>query len=147
MTINYNDKDVVSHDGVAAVIKNKNGDILMQEHIKYGFWTIPVGKIEIGQNIIDGLRQEIFEECNLKILEYVEIAHKDFFYKRDGNDVTVSSHLFEITKYSGEMKNMEPQKHKQQIFMPIQKIITLPYLSDLTLLYLNHIGINRIARI
>lgn len=147
MTINYNAEDVVNHDGVAAIIKNGDGDILMQEHTKYGFWTIPVGKVKEGQNIIDGLKQEILEECNLKVLECTEIACRDYFYKRNGNNVKVASHLFEITKYDGEMKNMEPLKHKQQVFISIQEIIKLPYLSDLTLLYLNQLGISREAHI
>jgi ADP-ribose pyrophosphatase YjhB (NUDIX family) len=147
MNINYNAEDVVSHDGIAAVIKNKDGDILMQEHVKYGFWTIPVGKVKEGQSIIDGLKQEILEECNLEILECVEIARQDYLYERNGSDVKVASHLFEITKYNGEMKNTEPLKHKQQIFMPIKDISELPFLSDLTLLYLSQIGINRQAHI
>lgn len=147
MNINYNEEDIVSHDGIAAVIKNKEGDILMQEHVKYGFWTIPVGKVKEGQNIIDGLKQEILEECDLEILECAEIARQDYLYERNGNDVKVASHLFEVTKYNGEMKNTEPLKHKQQIFMSIKDISKLPFLSDMTLLYLKQIGINRPAHI
>ena len=41
--VNYNMEDIVSHHGVAAVVKDRRGKILMQEHVKYGFWTIPVG--------------------------------------------------------------------------------------------------------
>ncbi|MFA5020670.1 MAG: NUDIX domain-containing protein [Patescibacteria group bacterium] len=147
MAINYNAEDIVDHDGIAAVIKNERGDILVQEHVKYGFWTIPVGKVKGGQSIIDGLKQEILEECDLEILECAEITHQDYFYKRGENDVKVVSHLFEITKYSGEMRNAEPLKHKQQIFMPLQEIEKLPFLSDLTLLYLKLIGINREAHL
>ena len=147
INIKYNDEDVVSHDGVAAVIKNGNGDILVQEHIKYGFWTIPVGKVKKDQDVVDGLKQEIFEECNLRIEKFIELTVKDYLYLRNENHVTVHSHLFEIVEYSGEMKNMEPKKHKQQIFMSIKEIKALPYLSDLTLLYLNQIGFDRPARI
>lgn len=147
MNINYNEEDIVNHDGIAAIIKNKEGDILMQEHVKYGFWTIPVGKVKEGQSIIDGLKQEILEECDLEIIECVEIAHQDYFYERNGNDIKVASHLFEVTKYNGEMKNTEPLKHKQQIFMSIKDVSKLPFLSDMTLLYLKQIGINRQAHI
>lgn len=143
MPINYNAEDLTDHDGIAAVIKDKDGNILMQEHVKFGFWTIPVGKVKKDQSIFDGLKQEIFEECNLEVIEYNELICKDYFYIRNGANVKVTSHLFEITKYSGEMKNLEPLKHTQQIFMPTEKIIGLPYLSDLTLLYLNQIGVNR----
>lgn len=147
MGIKYNNEDVIDHDGVAAVIKNAAGEVLVQEHVKYGFWTIPVGKVKTGQDVQSGLKEEILEECNLDIHESKELCVKDYFYERNGRTVKVVSHLFEVLKYSGEMKNTEPNKHRQQLFMPINRIVELPYLSDLTLLYLNQIGFNRPARI
>jgi ADP-ribose pyrophosphatase YjhB (NUDIX family) len=119
----------------------------MQEHVKYGFWTIPVGKVKEDQNVIEGLKQEIREECNLEVEEYKELIEKNYLYERDGHDVKVISHLFEITKYSGELENMEPAKHREQKFLPLEKIKELPYLSDLTLLYLEQLGFKRETRI
>ncbi len=147
MNIKYNKEDVVSHHGVAAVIKNQKGDILIQEHTKYGFWTIPVGKVKEGQDVIDGLREEILEECNLKVEEQKELMVKDYYYNREGKEITVTSHLYEIIKFSGEMKNLEPLKHKQQLFMPIEEIKRLPYLSDMTLLYLEQLNFIRESRL
>jgi len=144
--INYNPEDIVSHDGIAAILKNEKGEILMQEHAKYGFWTIPVGKVTKDQSVEDGLKQEIFEECNIQIEAYKEIVKRNYKYNRDGNDVLVISHLFDILKYSGEVKNNEPQKHIQQIFISVEEIKKLPYLSDLTLLYLETLGIERNPR-
>lgn len=141
--INYNAEDIVDHYGVAVVIKNKKGEILMQEHMKYGFWTIPVGKVKKGQSVEEGLKEEIFEECNIFIEEFKEIATKEYSYDRNEKNVKVFSHLFEIVKWSGKMKNNEPKKHKTQIFMPLEKIKRLPYLSDLTLLYLETLGFKR----
>ena len=37
MEANYNSEDLFDHHGVSAVIKNKDGEVLMQEHVKYGF--------------------------------------------------------------------------------------------------------------
>ena len=119
----------------------------MQEHVKYGFWTIPVGKVKGDQNVINGLKQEILEECNLQVKECKEIIVKDYFYERNGKNVKVISHLYEILKYSGEMENLEPMKHKQQMFLPIEQVKKLPYLSDLTLLYLEQLGFKRQARL
>ena len=140
MKINYNSEDLLDHHGVTAVIKNLAGEILMQEHVKYGFWTLPVGKVKQNQSIMDGLKQEIQEECNLQINECKEIIMKDYFYERNGKNVKVTVHLFEI-------QNLEPNKHKQQIFLPIEKILKLPYLSDTTLLYLDQLGFSRQAHI
>jgi ADP-ribose pyrophosphatase YjhB (NUDIX family) len=146
-SINYTSEDVLSHHGIAAIIKNEKGEILMQEHVKYGFWTIPVGKVKSEQSVEAGLKEELFEECNILINEFKELIVKNYNYNRNGNDVLVISHLFEILKYQGEIKNNEPQKHKQQKFISISEILKLPYLSDLTLLYLELIGLKRQAKI
>lgn len=141
MPINYNAEDLQDYDGIAAVIRNEKGEILMQEHVKFGFWTIPVGKVKKDQSIVEGLKQEVLEECDLEILEYVQMASGNYEYLREGINVKVAAHLFEITKYSGEMKNMEPLKHTEQKFMPLEQIVRLPHLSDMTLLYLEKLGI------
>jgi len=147
MSINYNSEDLADHAGVAAVIKNEAGEILMQEHVKYGCWTIPVGKVKEGQDIVDGLRQEIMEECGLEIIEFSEMTRQNFLYEREGKKVKVAGYLFEITKYVGEPQNMEPLKHNQQLFLSIEEIAVLAYLSDMTLVFLETLGVNRRARI
>ncbi|MEK6856152.1 MAG: NUDIX hydrolase [Nanoarchaeota archaeon] len=139
----YNQEDLIDHHGVSAIIKDDKGKILMQEHVKYGFWTIPVGKVMQNQDVKEGLKQEVFEECNIKVLECKEIFYKLYEYIRNGKNVKVYTHLFEITKYSGEVKNKEPHKHKKQLFMEIKDIMKLPYLSDTSLLYLETIGLKR----
>ena len=145
--ITYNREDVVDHRGIAAVIKNEQGEILMQEHVKYGFWTIPVGKVKYGQNILEGLKEEIFDECNLVIKRFKEITSRNFIYQRNGKRVIVSSHLFEVVEYSGVMKNNEFEKHSTQLFMDLERIKKLPYLSDMTLLYLETLGFKRNAHL
>ena len=81
--INYNSEDMVNHHGIGAIIKNEKGQILMQDHVKYGFWTLPVGKVKPYQSIFGGLKEEIFEECNLSIEEVKKILTKDYFYVRN----------------------------------------------------------------
>ena len=147
MSVKYNSEDIVDHHGIAAVIKDKKGRILMQEHAKYDFGTIPVGKVKNGQSIEEGLKQEIFEECNLIVKKFKEIISKNYVYNRNGNNVVVNSHLFEVLEYEGKMKNNESKKHKKQIFLSLEKIRELAYLSDLTLLYLETQGIIREAKI
>jgi len=145
--IKYNKEDLADHYGVCAVIKDSQGRILMQNHVKYGFWTIPVGKVDFGKNIEEGLKQEIFEECGLVIEKMKELVAKDYEYERNGKKVRVLAHLFEIIKYSGQIQNKEPQKHKEQKFVALEEIKKLPHLSDLTLLYLSIMGFNREAKL
>ncbi len=141
--INYTSEDLKDHDGISAIIKDEKGRILMQEHIKYGFWTIPVGKAKLGQSVVEALKEETFEETNLNVIDCRELLIKVFNYVRDGIPVKVTAHLFEVTNYSGELQNNEPHKHKQQIFMSLDEIMKLPYISNMTNLYLKSIGYDR----
>ena len=145
--INYNSEDLKDHDATSAIIKDDKGRILIQEHVKYGFWTIPIGKVRPGQAVIDGLKEEVFEETNLKVIDCKELISKVYDYDRNGTVVKVTAHVFEITEYEGQLKNMEPHKHSQQLFMSIDDIIKLPYISDTTVLYLSTLGIKRGNRI
>ncbi len=143
MTISYTPEDLHDHHGVGAVITNENGEILMQKHVKFDFWTIPVGKVKKGQDVQQGLAQELLEECDIIVEDCQEIATKDFSYMRNGKQVLVSGHLFAVHRYSGAIKNKEPHKHTQQLFMKIEDILTLPLLSDFTLFYLEQRGLHR----
>ena len=68
-------------------------------------------------------------------------------YERKGKNVTVNGHLFEVINYSGILENKEPEKHLHQLFMPVDKIRSLSYLSDMTLLFLKINGFERKDRI
>lgn len=145
--INYTPEDLVDHNAVAAIIKDKNGNILMQDHVKFGFWTIPIGKAHPNQSPRTAIKQEIFEECNLHLKKFQKIGTKKYYYVRDGKDVHLTLHLYEIFSYSGDLENKEPHKHRQQKFLPLEKIKTLQYLSDATIFYLEKIGYKRPAKL
>jgi len=129
----YTLDDLSDHHGVSAIIYDENGNkILVQLHVKFNFWTIPVGKVDQGQKVIDGLKMELKEECGIVPTNFKKIASFTKYYTRDGKKVKVIQHLFEVNKYSGTVKNMEPQKHKKQLFMSIEEIKKLNYISDAT---------------
>jgi 8-oxo-dGTP diphosphatase len=57
----------------AFILKDKKLLIVKKspyENIDAGLWTIPGGKIEKDESIIDGLKREIKEEVNLEISNY-----------------------------------------------------------------------------
>jgi ADP-ribose pyrophosphatase len=57
----------------AFIIKNNKLLIVKKspyENIDAGLWTIPGGKIEKDEPIIDGLKREVKEEVNLEISDY-----------------------------------------------------------------------------
>ena len=134
--IKYTEEDLKDHIGISAVIKDNQGRVLMQNHVKYGFWTLPVGKALPEQTVEDCLKEELFEECGINVEEFRFLLKREFIYDRHGHKVTVVKYLYEITRYSGEIKNKEPHKHSEQKFMAINEIKKLPHLSDATLLYL-----------
>ena len=143
MKIAYTAEDLKDHHAIGVIITNKQGEILVQKHVKYGFWTIPVGKVKQEQKVEEALREEMQEECNIEVRSWEEIATKTYVYERNGKNVTVPLHLFQIFSFEGIIKNNEPHNHTTQIFLPIEKIKELPYLSDATLLFLETKGIYR----
>ena len=145
MAVKYNKSDLVDHQGVSAVIKNSVGEILMQDHVKYGFWTIPVGKTKEGQSVIEAIKEEVFEECNLIVEDLKEIAFREIEYTREGKKMIVPAYVFEILKYSGKLQNKESEKHREQKFVSLEEIKKMPYLSDSTVMFLESIGFKREA--
>ena len=119
--IEYNEEDVIDRNGVSAIIKNEKGEILMQEHSKFGFWTIPIGKVNTNEDLIEGLKEKVFEETNFKVKECKKIKSKTYKYQRNGKKVNVTANVYEIKK--------------------------LPYLSDSTIIYLGHLGFKREAQL
>ena len=145
--ITYTAEDLENHDAVAAVIKDSQGNILVQDHVKFGFWTIPIGKAKPGQTPEEGLRQELKEECGINVVEFRKIGTKVKEYERNGKIVKLTVHLYDVHSYRGKIENKEPTKHRTQKFMTVQEIMKLPYLSDSIILYLQHIGHPRQAQL
>jgi ADP-ribose pyrophosphatase YjhB (NUDIX family) len=143
MMVEYTGEDLADHHGVSAIISDGQGNILMQEHVKYGFWTIPIGKVAIREDVVEGIRQEVLEECGITAEKIVEVMHREFFYERGGRKQKIITYLFAIMTYSGTPTNKEPLKHRQQIFMSVDDIQKLSYLSDATVLFLESLGIHR----
>jgi len=81
--INYTEEDLEDHNGMGAVIKDDKGQILVQEHVKYGFWTLPVGKAKKDSDVKEGLKKELLEECGINAVKFREIAKRDYYYTRN----------------------------------------------------------------
>lgn len=65
--------------GVAAVIWNGRGDVLLIRRAKEprkGQWSLPGGKLEFGETLIEGVRREVREETGLEveILGLIDVA-------------------------------------------------------------------------
>ncbi len=132
----YNAADLVDHEGVAAVIKNNEGEVLVFFHKKFEFWTIPIGKAESNESVYQGLCTELREECGIEVKKAKEIATKQYVSLREGKEVKLNSHIYEILEYTGEIINGEPDKHPVMKFLSIDDLRKEKELSDATILYL-----------
>ncbi len=123
MSIKYNLEDKTNHNSVGAIIKNEKGEFLVQYHIKYNFVTLPIGKAKLNENQKAELKREVKEETNIDIIEFDEIYRKTKLDVRDGIEVTMNIILFEVTKWTGEVENLEPKKHNYVKFMSYEELL------------------------
>ena len=110
--------DGVIKVGLGIMIKDGDKVLLGHRSEKYGYtggiyepgsWTFPGGKQEYNETIIEGAIRETKEETNL------DISDLEIFNAVD--DIQPSKHYITIqlitNKFSGELINLEPNKHDQ----------------------------------
>lgn len=98
--------------GLGVIIVNKEGKILVGKR-KGGVapkYSIPGGGLEMGETFEQGAIREIKEETNLDVQEIKVIAVSNNLetFRQEGKHYI--SIVLLATKYSGELKNMEPDK-------------------------------------
>lgn len=70
-------------NAAGGLVKNQNGDILMI--FRNGFWDLPKGKQESGEDTAECALREVREECGLSGLKLGDlICVTDHTYRRDG---------------------------------------------------------------
>ena len=98
--------------GLGIIIINKDREILIGKrkgsHAQK--YSIPGGHLDIGETFEQGAIREIKEETNLDIFEpkVISITNNLETYREEGKHY-ISIILF-ATKFTGELKNMEPEK-------------------------------------
>lgn len=103
-------KFVLLQDGAAAIIVNKEGQILMQSRADRDKWGLPGGCQELGESFKDTIIREVKEETNLDVLESdLELVDIVSGVSRRNNypngDVVINNTaLYCIRNYSGELK-------------------------------------------
>ena len=120
--VKFNKDDIIDHNSVGAIVTNEFGEILVEDHIKYNFFTLPIGKAHLNEDLGKILKKELFEECNIEVLSLKEIARITKEDIREGHKVRMGIILFEITDWTGNIYNKEPHKHRSVMFMSVEKI-------------------------
>lgn len=83
---------------VYGLLINDKNEVLISDEQEYGmqFTKFPGGGLEAGEGLIDGLKREFIEECNLKIEVTEHFYTTDFFVKSAFNDSQVISIYYKV---------------------------------------------------
>ncbi|MEI8249335.1 MAG: NUDIX domain-containing protein [Candidatus Taylorbacteria bacterium] len=110
--------------GLGIILVNKDGYVLVGKRISKHApgYSIPGGKLELGETFEQGAIREVKEETNLDIFEPTVIAVTNNLetYKKEGKHFI--SVILLIKRYSGELKVMEPTKCENWIWVDPHKL-------------------------
>jgi 8-oxo-dGTP diphosphatase len=83
---------------VYGLLINNSNEILISDEQEYGmrFTKFPGGGLEQGEGLIDGLKREFIEECNLEIEVISHFYTTDFFVKSAFNDSQIISIYYTV---------------------------------------------------
>src|ERR1700761_8837469 len=78
---------------VYGLLINDQDQVLISDEQEYGmrFTKFPGGGLEFGEGLIDGLKREFVEECNVEIEVLSHFYTTDFFVKSAFNDTQIIS--------------------------------------------------------
>jgi len=123
----------------ALILNEKNEIFLMESSGKFGSdWIVPGGKVDFGENVIDGLVREIREETNLEIFDIEFLSYRDYckpnkhfifmeFLAKTKNESDVKLNE-EATKYGFFGQN---ELQKLNIATPTKDLINSKFAFDL----------------
>ncbi|MBT2244303.1 NUDIX hydrolase [Sphingobium sp. BHU LFT2] len=117
-----------SPDTVALMVADDEDRLLVFWHTKYRFWTVPLGKVEIGEGDIHAAKREAYEELGIisQNIELFDKIHKPANLD-DYSDIMIA--LCRVTNYTGKVANLEPDKHGSLQFLNPSDIFNLHPLS------------------
>lgn len=96
---------ILKDNKVLLGLRNPNKEKASSELQGQGTWTMPGGKVEFMEKLVDAAKRELEEETSLKA------GKMDFLCISD--DMTDTAHYvtagFIVTEYDGEVKAMEPE--------------------------------------
>ncbi len=96
---------VLKDDKILLGLRNPNKEKASSELQGQGTWTMPGGKVEFMEKLVDAAKRELEEETSLKAAKLDLLCISD--------DMTDTAHYvtvgFIVRKYTGEPKAMEPE--------------------------------------
>lgn len=97
--------------GIATLVKKEDKILLGYRKSKLGqnSWGLPGGKLDFGEELKDCAVRELKEETNLiaNTDDLILLGVSNAVFDDETHYITV---IYEVSKYSGELKIMEPDK-------------------------------------
>jgi 8-oxo-dGTP diphosphatase len=119
---------------VAATYVNVNGKLLLLKLSPHkpegGTWTVPAGKLEVGENPILGAKRELFEETGIEIGSEKEFKARGALYIRKP-DVDYIYHMFSIDLPSAPSVRLSVE-HCSYQWVSKDEAKTLPLMNGAT---------------
>jgi ADP-ribose pyrophosphatase YjhB (NUDIX family) len=119
--IQYTPGDLEDYKAIGSIIV-KDKKILMMDHVKFNFWTVPIGKAEKNETVKQALKKEMKEELNITVKKYELITIWKRTFVNQGKKIKTENYLYLIKDYSGTIRNNEPKKHRSIKYMTVDEI-------------------------
>lgn len=115
-------------ESCTGIIIDKRGRILVNSHKRSNTLSIPGGKMNPGESETQTLLRELKEELGIDVIAAREIYDFTFGfnYIDDKTDYICTDHTYMIKDYTGEIKNVEHEKHDFVKFMSVNEIMMYP---------------------
>jgi 8-oxo-dGTP diphosphatase len=85
-----------------------------------GKYSLPAGHVEAGESFIQAAIRETFEEVGLEV-ERDDLRHVFTQQRNEGDHVRVDA-FFEATKWQGEPRNAEPERHAKIAWIDVHDL-------------------------
>lgn len=90
-----------------------------------GVYSLVCGHVEKGENVIDAIIREAFEEVGIKIIKehakVVTAVHRPLANYKN-NIVDIIDFFILVTDYTGKIQNLEPDKTQDVLFWDIENL-------------------------
>ena len=127
--------------GAVLLVFNKNHELLLQLRSDYNMWGMPGGSMELGETFEETAKRELKEETcliaeKLKLIDILS-GKETFRIYPNGDQLYDITAIFEVTKYSGNLKIDNVESKELKWF----KINELPEnnMTDITKVYWNKV--------
>ncbi|PKR82381.1 hypothetical protein CWO92_24790 [Heyndrickxia camelliae] len=124
--------ELIFMPSVAAIIRNKAGEILFQHKGNGEKWSLPAGAIELGEAPAEAVVREVWEETGLHVVPKKLVGvfgGKDFRYQYpNGHKVEYNVFLFECVAQGGELNPIDSETAELRYFKAEEMPeLALPY--------------------